>query len=66
MNKDRGKGRFDSLKEIFNLDKRIIDISINDNIDINLLIDKPNINKILLKQLRSFSINYLKKNLEIF
>ena len=66
INKERGKGRFDSLKEIFNLEKRIIDISINNNIDINLLLEKPNINKILLKQLRSFSINYLKKNLEIF
>ena len=64
-NKYRGKGRFDSLKEVFNLDNRIIDLSKKIKININLLVNKPNINQTLLNQLRNFSINYLKKNLDI-
>ena len=65
MNKGRGKKRFDSLNEVFNLGKRIIDTSINNNIDINLLSEKPRINKALLTQFSIFSINYLKKNLDL-
>ena len=66
VNKNRGKGRFDSLKEVFSLYDRIIDPLKRANIDINLLINKPNVNQTLLNQLRSFSINYLKKNLGLF
>ena len=61
----RGKGRFDSLKEIFHLNNRIIYPSKNLKININLLIKKPNINQTLLAQLRKFSIDYLKKNLDL-
>ena len=66
VNKNRGKGRFDSLKKVFSLYDRIIDPLKRANIDINLLINKPNVNQTLLNQLRSFSINYLKKNLGLF
>ena len=63
INKDRGKGRFDSLKEVFNLYNRIIDPLNQTNIDINLLIKQPNVNQTWLNHLRNISINYLKKNL---
>ena len=63
VNKGRGKGRFDSLKEVFKLYNRIIEPIYRTNIDINLLIDEPNVNQTLLNKLRTFSINYLKKNL---
>ena len=65
INKERGKGRFDSLIEVFHLENRIIDISMNKSLDINLLKERPNINKTLFKQLRTFSINYLKRNLNL-
>ena len=61
VNKGRGKGRFDSLKEVFKLYNRIIEPIYRTNIDINLLIDEPNVNQTLLNKLRTFSINYLKK-----
>ena len=35
------------------------------NIDINLLIKEPNVNQTLMNQLKSISINYLKKNLDL-
>ena len=66
VNKNRGKGRFDSLKKVFSLYDRIIDPLNRENIDINLLINKPNVNQTVLNQLRSFSIKYLKKNLGLF
>ena len=66
VNKARGKARFDSLQETFNLYDRIIDPLSRRNIDINLLINKPNVNQTILNQLRSLSINYLKKNLDLF
>ena len=65
VNKNRGKGRFESLKEVFHLENRIIDPFKNQNIDVNLLIEKPIINKTLYNQIRSFSINYLKRNLDL-
>ena len=58
-----GKGRFDSLKEIFSIENRIIDFLSLDKLDINLLLFPPNINNTLLEQHRNFSNNYLKKNL---
>ena len=66
VNKGRGKGRFDSLKDVFRLYNRIIDPLNITNIDINLLIKEPNINQTLMNQLRNISINYLKKNLGLF
>ena len=65
LNRGRGKGRFDSLKEVFNLKNRIIDPLKNINPDINLLLEPLNINQTVLNELRTFSINYLKKNLGI-
>lgn len=65
MNSKGGKGRFDSLKEIFNLGNRIIDFLSVNKLDINLLLEPPNINNTLLDKLRNFSNNYLKKNLGI-
>ena len=66
VNKSRGKGRFDSLKDVFSLNNRIIDPLNPANIDINLLIKEPNVNQTLLNQLRNISIKYLKKNLGLF
>ena len=63
VNKGRGKARFDSLKEVFNLNDRIIEPLYRANIDINLLINEPNVNQAILNKLKSYSINYLKKNL---
>lgn len=60
-----GKGRFDSLKEMFNLKNRIIDPLENLNISLNLLLESPNINITLFNELKKFSISYLKKNLDI-
>ena len=65
INKARGKGRFDSLKEVFNLEKRIIDPYFFNNLSIDLLLEPLNINQTLLEELKTFSINYLKKNLGI-
>ena len=45
MSNDSGKGRFDSLKEVFNIGDRIIYPSYRKNIDINLLLQPPNIKK---------------------
>jgi hypothetical protein len=60
-----GKGRFDSLKEVFCLEKRIIDPLKSNNISLNLLKEIPNINQTLFNELKSFSIDYIKKNLDI-
>ena len=50
INRGRGKGRFDSLKEVFNFDNRIIDTLNNKTIEINLLNKSLNLNtKHLLK-----------------
>ena len=52
--------------KVFSLYDRIIDPLNREDIDINLLINKPNVNQTILNQLRSFSIKYLKKNLGLF
>ena len=65
INKAKGKGRFDSLKEVFNLEKRIIDLSSFNNSIIDILLKPLDINQTLLEELKTFSINYLKKNLGI-
>jgi len=64
-NSNRGKARFDSLKEVFNLGNRIIEPSSYSKIDINLLLQPPNINQTLLNEIKKFSIHYLKKNLDM-
>lgn len=65
LNKVRGKGRFDSLKEIFNFENRIIDPFNNKTPDINLLSKPLSFNRTLLNEMKKFSINYLKKNLDL-
>lgn len=64
-NLNRGKARFDSLKEVFHLTNRIIEPFRYAKIDINLLLEPPNINQTLFNEIRNFSINYLKKNLDM-
>ena len=63
MNVEVGKGRFDSLKEAFNIGNRIIYPSDRDKIDINLLLQPPNVKEKLFNEFQIFSINYLKKHL---
>jgi hypothetical protein len=63
INRLRGKGRFDSLKEVFDLENRIIDTLNEKIIDINLLNKPLNLNYTLFSELQNFSLNYLKKNL---
>ena len=63
MNVDVGKGRFDSIKEAFNMENRIIYPSNRNNVDINLLLQPPNVKEKLFNELQTFSINYLKKDL---
>ena len=61
-----GIERFNTLKEIFNLNKRIFDFKNNSiqDIDINLLTKSLKLNKNNLKLLKKQSLNYLKKNLK--
>ena len=65
INSQRGKGRFISLKQTFNLNHRIIFVNKSKKLNINLLKIPLNINKELLNSLKMKSINYLKKNLNI-
>ena len=65
INSFRGRLRFYSLKETFGLHDRIIFPKNNIKPDINLLTTPLKINQNLLDSLRNFSINYLKKNLNI-
>ena len=65
LNKVRGKGRFDSLIEVFNLENRIVDTSNNKTPDINLLSEPLHLNMTLFNGLKNFSIYYLKKNLNM-
>ena len=65
MNRKEGNGRFYSLREVFNLKNRIIEDFSYENININLLNESLNINQTLLKELKDFSINYLKQNLDL-
>ena len=65
INNNRGKGRFDNLKEIFNLNRNIIDTRINKSPDINILLEPLKINQTLFSELKNFSVNYLKKHLNI-
>jgi polysaccharide pyruvyl transferase WcaK-like protein len=62
-NHGRGKARFDSLKEFFSLDNRIIEPSSYSNININLLIEPLNIDQSKFNKMKKFSLNYLKRNL---
>ena len=62
-NHQRGKAWFDSLKEFFSLDNRIIEPSSYSNININLLIEPLNIDQSKFNKMKKFSLNYLKRNL---
>ena len=62
-NKINYDARFSSLKEIFNISNRIIDISSTP--DYRLLEIPLNINKSLINSLKKISIIFLKKNLAI-
>ena len=64
-NSFRGKARFDSLKELFSLDNRIIEPSSYSNININLLIEPLNIDQYKFNEMKKFSLNYLKRNLDM-
>ena len=64
-NYNRGKGRFDSLKEVFNLADRILIPFYNLKPNISLLLEPLNMNQTLLDELKNFSNNYLKQNLGI-
>ena len=61
----RGKGRFDSLKTVFNLRNRILFPYFPTKPNVNLLVEPLNINQTLLEELKNFSNNYLKQNLGI-
>ena len=65
INTNRGKSRFDTLIEIFNLSNRIIYPTNFKNANISLLLEPLNINLKLLNNLKKISINFLKKNLLI-
>ena len=65
INKVRGKARFDSLKEVFNFDDRIIDPSKSSNINISLLLESPQINEKKFKKLKNFSLKFLQRNLDL-
>ena len=59
--KERGKERFNSLKEVFNLDNRIYNYDTSPNI--NLLETPLNVNQKFLNSLKKKSIKFLKSNL---
>ena len=63
INAPKGKLRFESLKECFKLDDRIIENG--QEINRNLLLEPLNINWTYVNELRNFSINYLKKNVGV-
>ena len=65
VNKGRGKVRFYSLKSVFDLKNRIVEPSSSSNIDINLLIKPLVINHTEFNEFKKFSINYLKRQLDI-
>jgi hypothetical protein len=66
VNSRRGRGRFYSLNETFKLNKRLIFPIKNNNPDIKLLLSPLNINKTLFNNLKNISINFLKKNINIY
>ncbi len=66
INSKRGRDRFFSLAETFKLKNRIVFPMKSENIDMDLLIKKPLINQTEFAQLKEKSLNYLKKNLDIF
>ena len=59
INRRRGKGRFDSLKEVLNLGNRIVDTLDNNTIDLNLLNKPINLNYTLFGELQNYIKIYL-------
>ena len=66
INSKRGRLRFYSLNETFNLGNRIIFSSKNQNPDINLLKTPLSINQTFMNSLKDLSITFLRKNLGIY
>ena len=64
INQINDDGRFNTLKKIFKLDDRILNI--NDTAKISLLETPLEINKNVLNSLKRKSINFLKRNLNTF
>lgn len=65
INTEIGKDRFNTLKEVFNLKNRIVDSLKNAFVNIDILLEPLYINKTLVDELKTFSINYIKKNLDL-
>ena len=63
INTQRGRSRFESLSETFNLVDRIIYQIESINKGYKLLLEPLNINRTLLNELKNSSLNFLKKNL---
>ena len=61
-----GNERFKTLKEVFGLKERIFDYNYTSFPDINLLNEPLNLNITLVNLLKKQSINYLKKNLNMW
>ena len=66
INSKRGRDRFFSLNQTFNLKNRVIFPTNNSKPDFKLLSISLSINQTKLNELKNISINYLKKNLGIF
>ena len=64
-NHGRGNARFYSLKELFSLNDRIIEPSSFSNVNINLLIEPLKIDQSKFNEMKKFSLNYLKRNLDM-
>jgi hypothetical protein len=65
INSFRGRERFYSLNQTFNLKRRIVYPFKNETINISLLKTPLNINKTTYNKLKNFSLKYLKKHLGI-
>lgn len=65
VNSNRGRLRFYSLNETFNLKNRIFFPNMQNMPSISILKKPLNINHSLLKNLKKFSIKYLEKNLNL-
>ena len=63
INTQRGRSRFESLSETFNLVDRIIYQIESINKGYKLLLEPLNINRTLFNELKNSSLNFLKKNL---
>jgi polysaccharide pyruvyl transferase WcaK-like protein len=65
VNYNRGKDRFFSLMQIFDIEERIIWPTKYSNISINLLLEPLKFNETKFNKIKDFSNNYLLKNLDL-